>query len=91
VQQIVIAFLAGSVFYITRRVSGTLVVPILLHAWIDFTTLAFSEATAEAESPLGILGLAQYAAFLLAIIALVVVLRGGDREPQPSQHELKRA
>lgn len=75
VQQIVIAFVAGSVLYITRRVSGTLIVCMVLHAWIDFTTFAFSDAAARAESPFVILGFAQYGAFILAIIGVVIVLR----------------
>jgi membrane protease YdiL (CAAX protease family) len=85
VQQIVIAFLAGSVLYITRRVSGTLIVCMLLHAWIDFTTLAFSDAATEAESPFAILSFAQWAAFILAIVGVVIVLRRGGlrREPAP--------
>lgn len=75
VQQIVFAFLAGSVLYVTRRVSGTLIVCMVLHAWIDFTTFAFSDAATDAESPLLILGFAQWAAFILALVGVVIVLR----------------
>jgi uncharacterized protein len=90
VQQIVIAFVAGSVFYLTRRVAGTLVVCMVLHAWIDFTTLAFSDAARDAESIFTIFGLLQYVAFVLAVAGVVVVLRRGSRErdiapdPQPA-------
>jgi hypothetical protein len=80
-QQIVLAFLAGSVFYIVRRVAGTLVLCMLLHAWIDFTTFGFSEAASDAESPFLVLGLAQWAAFIMAIIGVVIVLRRGSHEP----------
>jgi membrane protease YdiL (CAAX protease family) len=80
IQQIVLAFLAGSVLYVTRRVSGTLIVCIVLHAWIDFTTFAFSDAAAKAASPFGILGFAQWGAFLLAIAGVVTLLR---RESRP--------
>ncbi|KAB7743989.1 CPBP family intramembrane metalloprotease [Nostocoides sp. F2B08] len=85
VQQILIAFLAGSVLYITRRVSGTLIVAMILHAWIDFTTFAFSEAATDAESPLMVLSFAQWAAFVIAVIGVVVVLRRGtpDRRHDP--------
>jgi CAAX protease family protein len=83
-QQIVTAFLAGSVFYITRRVAGTLVICMLLHAWIDFTTLAFSDAAADAESSFTILGLLQYLAFALAIAGVVIVLRRGSSQDTPT-------
>lgn len=75
VQQIVIAFLAGSVLYLTRLVSGTLVACMLLHAWIDFTTFAFSEAAIDAESTFVALASFQWVAFILAIVGVVVVLR----------------
>lgn len=78
VQQIAIAFLAGSVLYLTRRVAGTLIVCMVLHAWIDFTTFAFSDAALDAESPFGIFGFAQWIAFVLAIVGVVVVLRRGS-------------
>ena len=84
IQQIVFAFLAGSVFYITRRVSGTLILCMVLHAWVDFTTLGFGEAAADAESPFTLLGVLQYGAFFLALIGVVIVLRRGsssDTEP----------
>lgn len=75
VQQIVFAFLAGSVFYLTRRLAGTLVVCMLLHAWVDFTTFAFSDAATDAESPFLILGFGQWIAFILALVGVVIVLR----------------
>ena len=75
VQQILLAFLAGSVLYVIRRVSGTLALCMLLHAWIDFTTLAFSDATIDAESPFAALAGLQWLAFLLALIGVVVLLR----------------
>lgn len=75
VQQIGFAFLAGSVLYLTRRVSGTLVVCMLLHAWIDFTTLAFSDAASDAKSPWLALSLLQWGAFVLTVVGVVVVLR----------------
>jgi membrane protease YdiL (CAAX protease family) len=84
-QQMVFAFVAGSVFYITRRVAGTLALCMLLHAWIDFTTFAFSEAAADAESPFLVLGLAQWGAFVLAIVGVVIVLRRGSHQPENAQ------
>ncbi|MFC5177511.1 CPBP family intramembrane glutamic endopeptidase [Nocardioides taihuensis] len=81
VQQIGIAFVAGSVLYVTRRVAGTLVICMLLHAWIDFTTFAFSDAATDAESPFVTLSLVQWLAFALAIAGVVVLLR------RSGQHE----
>jgi uncharacterized protein len=75
VQQILIAFLAGSVLYVTRRVSGTLVACMLLHAWVDFTTFAFADAAVDVESPFAALAGLQWLAFLLALIGVVVLLR----------------
>ncbi|MFQ1002649.1 lysostaphin resistance A-like protein [Modestobacter sp. SSW1-42] len=86
VQQIALAFVAGSVFYLTRRLAGTLVVCMVLHAWIDFTTLGFSDAARDAESTSTVLGLTQYLAFVLAIVGVVIVLRrgSGERERTPA-------
>ena len=44
--QVVLAFISGTVFYLIRRSSGGLVVPMLIHALWDFT--AFSRAGSEA-------------------------------------------
>lgn len=85
VQQVVLAFLAGSVLYITRRVSGTLVVGMLLHAWIDFSTLAFSQAALDAESPWVALGTLQWVAFVLALVGVAVVLRRSSRRDRVPQ------
>jgi membrane protease YdiL (CAAX protease family) len=78
IQQIGFAFLAGSVFYITRRVSGTLILCMVLHAWIDFTTLGFAKAAADAQSPFVILSTLQWGAFLLALVGVVLVMRRGS-------------
>ena len=60
--------------------AGTLIVCMVLHAWIDFTTLAFSDAASDAESPFLALGFLQWLAFVLAVVGVVVVLRRGGRE-----------
>lgn len=81
VQQIGMAFMAGSVLYLTRRVSGTLLVCMALHAWIDFTTIGFQGAASEAGSPFLLLGIVQWGVYLLAAVGVVVVLRRGTPEP----------
>ena len=55
--------------------SGTLIVAMVLHAWIDFTTLGFSKAAADAKSAWTILGFLQWGAFALALIGVFLVLR----------------
>ncbi len=50
----------------------------VLHAWIDFTTLGFSKAAADAKSPFTILGFLQWGAFALALIGVFLVLRRGS-------------
>lgn len=74
-QQIGFAFVAGSVLYLTRRLAGTLVVCMLLHAWIDFTTFAFADAAREAGSVASLLGIVQFPAFVLALVGVALVLR----------------
>ena len=90
-RQIAIAFLAGSVLYITRRVAGTLILCMLLHAWIDFTTFAFSDAAVDAESPFVALSLTQWGAFALAVIGVVIVLRRGSQQGDTPQDALTSA
>ena len=38
--QVVLAFFGGTLFYVTRRATGTLIVPILLHGLWDFSTFS---------------------------------------------------
>ncbi len=80
IQQIVFAFAAGTVFYMTRRVSGTLIVCMVLHAWVDFTVIGFGKAAADAKSPWTLLSTLQWGAFLLAFIGLFLVLRRGSSD-----------
>lgn len=91
VQQIGLAFLAGTVLYVTRRVAGTLVVCMLLHAWIDFTTFAFSEAAVDADSPFAALAITQWIAFILAIVGVTILLRRGGRASQHPEASLTTA
>lgn len=66
-QQIVFAFVFGSVLYAARRATGTLVVPIVLHALWDFTTFMGSEGDVSAAQ--GLQGFISYAAVILFIVA----------------------
>lgn len=80
-QQIVLAFFSGSVFYVTRRVSGHLVVCMLLHAWFDYTAIAWAPAATDARSPFVALGLAQNVAVIVALVGVVVLLRRPPGRP----------
>ena len=91
VQQIFFAFLAGSVLYVTRRVSGTLVVCMVLHAWIDFTTFAFADAAIDAQSPFAALAGLQWLAFVLALVGVALVLRRAGRTSGRSTGSLSTA
>lgn len=65
--QVVIAFAGGSVFYLARRASGTLLVPMVMHGLWDFTS--FISPTDPSLSPLvfanAIVGLAVSITFLV--------------------------
>ena len=69
-RQIIFAFLVGSVFYATRRITGLLVVAMALHALWDFSTLVTASATDKAASPTAGGALQS----LLLIIAVIVAL-----------------
>ena len=76
VRQIGFAFAMGSVLYVIRRVTGALVVCILLHAFWDFATFV-SAASTGATSVFAVLSLFQYVAIVIALVGLVIVLRKG--------------
>ena len=58
-------------------ITWAVVVCMVLHAWIDFTSHGFSKAAADAKSPFTSLGVPQYSAFLLALVGVFLVLRRG--------------
>jgi membrane protease YdiL (CAAX protease family) len=66
-QQIVFAFVFGSVLYASRRSTGTLLVPIVLHALWDFTTFMGSEGDVSAAQ--GLQGFISYVAVILFVVA----------------------
>ena len=70
VQQMVVAFLIGTAFYVTRRVTGLLVVTMVIHALWDFGAIGLGDKTAPPAA-----GFLQYAAAIVAIILLVKILR----------------
>ncbi|MHA6780166.1 CPBP family intramembrane glutamic endopeptidase [Pseudonocardia saturnea] len=80
--QVVAAFLAGTVLYVTRRVTGLLVVCMLIHGFWDFGTLAAGAAPAAVPSALALLALLQYVVVPIALVGVFLLLR---REAAVSQ------
>lgn len=72
VQQIITAFFSASVFYVLRRVSGSLVWAMVLHAIWDFCSLS---AAAIPPGPLVILALLSFLQYLAMLVALIAVWR----------------
>ena len=50
--QVVLAFVGGTLFYLARRASGTIIVPIVLHAMFDFSSFTGDVNSALAKLPL---------------------------------------
>jgi uncharacterized protein len=83
VTQVGAAFAAGTVLYLLRRLAGSLIPCMLVHAFFDFTTFTLPADAAASGSPWLALGLAQYPAFILAFVGVFLVLRKDAREPGP--------
>ncbi|MBO0594977.1 CPBP family intramembrane metalloprotease [Nesterenkonia sp. E16_7] len=83
-EQIVFAFVIGSALYVVRRVTGTLVICMLVHAFWDFSTFVGGASTGEATG-FAALALFQYAVVVVAIIGLVLVLRQGRSSTRHSR------
>jgi membrane protease YdiL (CAAX protease family) len=82
VRQVIFAFVLGSVFYAIRRISGTIIIPMVIHALWDFGTFtkvagkAGDVATAQTDivtAGLGAIGQ------LLVLIAVICVIIGARR------------
>ncbi|WP_437385948.1 CPBP family intramembrane glutamic endopeptidase [Plantibacter flavus] len=81
IQQVVFAFIAGTVFYIVRRVTGTLIWAMVLHGLWDFSTFAVTHGT---PGPLAGIGAAiNLIAGVFALIAVAFVIRGADERHTP--------
>ena len=84
VRQLVFAFVLGSVFYAIRRISGTIVVVMVLHALWDFgpspTWPARPRGAAKVDIATAGAGLLQS---LLVLIAVILVIVGAKRILRP--------
>ncbi|WP_226079741.1 CPBP family intramembrane glutamic endopeptidase [Mycetocola spongiae] len=80
--QVGFAFLGGTLFYILRRITGTLLWAMLLHGLWDVATFAASHGT---PSPLvGVVATLYLVAGILGLIAVPFVIRGA-REGNPTR------
>ncbi|MEZ5077140.1 MAG: CPBP family intramembrane glutamic endopeptidase [Solirubrobacterales bacterium] len=83
--QVVFTFVIGSVLYASRRATGLLIVPMILHALWDFTLLTGQGPGAgtaqEATQGQAALIVAMYLAAAAAVVFLVRVVRKEKPEP----------
>lgn len=93
VQQVATAFGAGTVLYLLRRLSGSLLPCVLVHAFVDFTSFNLPAGASSSGSPWLVLGLAQFPAIVLALVGVVLVLRqdGRDSREEPAGHPVDDA
>lgn len=78
-QQVVFAFAVGLTYYVTRRVSGTLIVTMVLHALWDFSLFIQAHSVDRLEEKTASFGsFAMYLAVIIGIVALVKILKTGD-------------
>ncbi|WP_460797723.1 lysostaphin resistance A-like protein [Microbacterium sp. GXF0217] len=73
-QQVGFAFLGGTIFYIVRRVTGTLIWAMVLHGLWDFSTFAVLHGTPGAFAGFG--SIVYLGAGVLALIFVPFVIRG---------------
>lgn len=81
--QVVFAASFGSTLYVARRLTGNLLLPVLLHAFWDFGSIALS-ATSDLEDPsklvlVGLVGLFSFAVLALGVVAGGVIAWRDDR------------
>ena len=78
-QQVVFAFAVGLMYYVTRRITGTLVVTMGLHAIWDFSVFIQDHSVMNLDDkPIAAGGPLLSVTIVLGIIALVKILRTGD-------------
>jgi membrane protease YdiL (CAAX protease family) len=76
---VVFAFLIGLSYYVTRRVTGTLVVTMALHALWDYSVFIQDHSVKNLEDkPTALGGPVLYIAVALSIVALIKILKSGD-------------
>lgn len=75
-QQVLFAFGAGTIFYILRRVTGSLIWAMVLHGFWDFSTFSVGHGT---PGPLAAFaGTFEILAIVLAFVSVAFVIRGAN-------------
>ena len=86
VRQVIFAFVLGSIFYAVRRISGTIVVVMVIHALWDFGS--FSHVAGKAGAVAAKIDVATAGAgllqSLLVLIAVIVVIVGAKKILRPT-------
>ena len=78
-QQVAFAFMVGIAYYVTRRVSGALIVTMVLHAIWDFSVFIQDHSVHSlVNKPKAIGGVFMTIAIVIAIVSLVKILKSGD-------------
>lgn len=75
-QQVGSAFLGGTIFYIVRRTTGTLIWSMVLHGLWDFSVFAVGHGTPGAFAGVG--SIVYLVAGVLALASVAFVIRGAD-------------
>lgn len=79
VVQVFFAFIVGMTYYVTRRISGTLIVTMVLHALWDFAVFVQDRSVKGLTSKPAALGaFFLYGAAAVGVVALIKVLKTGD-------------
>lgn len=81
-QQVGMAFLGGTVFYILRRTTGTLIWAMVLHGLWDFSTFAVGHGTPGPLAALG--GTVNLLAGVLGLAVVAFVIRGTHERIAPA-------
>jgi membrane protease YdiL (CAAX protease family) len=76
INQVFFALIVGTIFYILRRVTGTLIWSMLLHGLWDFSTFSLGQGTPSAL--MGIGPIFEIIAGVLALIFVAFVIRGAN-------------
>jgi uncharacterized protein len=77
--QMVFAFAIGTSYYVTRRISSTLIITMVLHGLWDFSTFIQGRSYKfMAEPPVSVGGFFLYIVLILTIVAMVKIIKTGD-------------
>ncbi|MFC8680200.1 CPBP family intramembrane glutamic endopeptidase [Microbacterium ureisolvens] len=75
-QQVALAFGGGTIFYILRRVTGSLIWAMVLHGFWDFSTFAVGHGTPGPLAATG--GIIEIVGVVIALASVAFVIRGAD-------------